>query len=232
MVEDGVNRDGTEDVCRDRRVTYICRHRRSDAATVPFSNPAIPINMGIRAAHGEILILQNPECTHQGRVIQTLVDNLLAITTTSVSHPGSPAAVFAAVSARDSGGSHISWLTHPDHSPRPLFFCGAIHRGIMIHIRGLDEDYLYCGCEDADLGQRLANEGHQLIFLPDTDAVVHHQYHPRCAAGDVNELLCRQAEINTELWERKREQRANRDIGDIRNIGRAWGVDRNPLDKP
>ncbi len=224
VVEDGDNRDGTGDTCREHEALYICRRNRPDSALVPFSSPSIPLNIGIRAATGSVLIIQNAECCHQGPVIQTLVDQLLASTTTTPEHPGSPTAVFATVDSMDESGQHISWLTNPEHSPRPFFFCGAIHRSIMLHIRGFDEDYLYAGYDDADMAERLANEGHRFIFSADT--LVHHQYHPPFAGS---ELGNRQAEINAQLFAVKQQQRSRRDIGDIRNIGREWGVDRNPL---
>lgn len=224
VVEDGDNRDGTEDICRYHDARYICRRNRPDPSVVPFSNPAIPLNIGIRSATGDILIIQGSECTHQSPVIRTLVDQLLSATTTNPEHAGSPAAVFASVSALNESGHHVAWLTHPEHSPRPFFFCGAIHRSIMMHIRGFDEDYLYAGYDDADMAERLTNEGHRFIFT--YDAIVHHQCHPPFAGG---ELGYRQAEINAGLFAEKQRLRLNRDIGDIRNIGRAWGVDRNPL---
>lgn len=224
VVEDGDNHDGTDDICRDHGVRYICRHNRPDPSIAPFSNPAIPLNIGIRAALGNILIIQNAECIHQGEVIRTLVDQLLAANITTPEHAGSPAAVFASVSALDETGHHVEWLTHPEHSTRPFFFCGAVHRSIMMHIRGFDEDYIYVGYDDADMAERLTNEGHRFIFT--TDAIVQHQYHPPHAGS---ELGCQQAKINEELFEFKQQQRLRRDIGDIRNIGRKWGVDRNPF---
>lgn len=225
VVEDGDNRDGTSDICSALGAQYICRHNRPDPADVPFSNPAIPLNIGIRAATGDILIIQNPECTHHGPVIQTLVDNLLRVTAATESHPGSPAAVFAAVSAKDENYQHAAWLTHPEYSPRPFFFCGAIHRSTMLRTRGFDEDYLYAGYDDADMAERLANEGHRFVFLDDSAAIVHHLYHPAAADSDLGRC---QAEINARLFAEKQRQRACRDIGDTRNLGRAWGVDRDP----
>jgi GT2 family glycosyltransferase len=94
----------------------------------------------------------------------------------------------------------------------------------MLHIRGFDEDYLYAGWEDEDIAQRFVASGIQFIFSP--DAIVHHQYHPSAAGND---LACRQAEINAQLFIDKQQQRARRDIGDVRNIGREWGVDRCPI---
>lgn len=226
VVEDGDNRDGTEGICRYHSARYICRRSRPDPSVVPFSNPAIPLNIGIRAATGDILVIQGAECTHQNPVIKMLVDQLLSITVTTPEHAGSPAAVFASVSALNESGHHVAWLTHPEHSPRPFFFCGAIHRSIMMHIRGFDEDYLYVGYDDADMAERLTNEGHRFIFIPPTDAIVHHQYHPPYANS---ELGCQQAKINEKLFESKQRQRLRRDIGDIRNIGREWGMDRNPF---
>lgn len=226
VVEDGDNRDGTSDICSALGARYICRRNRPDPAAVPFSNPAIPLNMGIRAATGDILIIQNPECTHHGPMIQNLVDNLLQATATTPGHTGSPAAIFAAVSARDEHDRHAAWLTHPEYSPRPFFFCGAIHCSTMLRTRGFDEDYLYAGYDDADMAERLANEGHRFVFLDDSVAVVHHQYHPAAADSDLGR---QQAEINAQLFICKQQQRACRDIGDTRNLGRAWGADRNPI---
>ena len=62
VVEDGYDGGLTENVCKefmDRLpVEYVCRRNRPD---VSFSNAAIPRNIGLRKATGDILVIQNAE---------------------------------------------------------------------------------------------------------------------------------------------------------------------------
>ena len=49
---------------------------RMDPAKKNYVNPCVPFNAGFRAATGDIVVLQNPECLHTGDILQHLKDNL------------------------------------------------------------------------------------------------------------------------------------------------------------
>lgn len=170
--------------------------------SVSFRNPSYPMNVGIRAATGDIVILQNAECRHQDP--QT-IQKLTAFVT--------PAnAVFAHVVALDQSGSPLMDYCSPVQ-PRPYFFCGAIRRDILLRLRGFDEDFYGAGYDDDDLAARLAGEGVQFVY---TDVLVHHQWHS--PAGIYSD-----AEQMRQLFEEKCAAMIRGELGTARNMGREWG---------
>ena len=201
VVEDGWDDGETEMLCKEQYpVKYLRRTKRPD---LPFSNPAIPANMGIRAAKGEILILQNAECSHVSpNLIKTLSERVTEDT-----------AQFPRVEALDVNGGHLLWFTHENDglAQRRFFFCGAILRKTIIDIGGYDEDYLYAAYDDNDLSDRLQAMGIKEVVNP--DLLVYHQWHERPGWS---------AAENAEVFHRK--QGANFTIA--RNQGREWGIDR------
>lgn len=168
VVEDGHDGD-TEEVCQRFPVKYVCRRDRPD---VQFSNPSVPINMGLRRASGDIVVLQNAECEHVGLTLQNLTYRV---------RDGK--AVFATVKALNEDGSFRQWYCHPEHRPVPWFFCGAMHRGRFLDIGGMDEDFTGPGYEDNDFAERM--KAAWITFEFSGDATVNHQWHP-CFAGASN----------------------------------------------
>lgn len=171
-------------------------------ASSQFRNPSFPNNVGIRAAQGDVIILQNAECRHDDPdVIQKLVSS---VTPTRV--------VFAHVRALDQTGAFVQDYCSPSN-PRPYFFCGAVQRDLLIRLRGFDEDFHGAGYDDDDLALRLHCEGAEFIY---SDAKVSHQWHEQ--AGDYSS-----ADQMRELFERKCGEMARGELGTVRNEGRAWG---------
>jgi GT2 family glycosyltransferase len=153
-------------LCESYGARHIpCRRPASPA----FRNPALPINIGIRAASGEIVILQNAECEHVTLDTITRLADLVASFP-----PSAPAAVFAHVVALNLDGSTMQTYCGPD-TRRPYFFCGAIRRDLLVRLRGFDEDFTGAGYDDDDLASRLAREGVDFLY-PDL-LLVHHQWH-------------------------------------------------------
>src|SRR5687767_13081485 len=48
----------------------IYLRERINRPEVLYSNQSVPLNMGVEWAEGDILILQNAECMHEGNVIE------------------------------------------------------------------------------------------------------------------------------------------------------------------
>lgn len=204
VVEDGFDGGETRRVCDHMGARYFRRARRPD---VPYSNPAVPINIGLRRAEGSIVILQNAECSHAG---EETIDRLAAPVR------GDRKWVhFAAVSARNPDGSHNHWYVHPLHDagPRPFFFCGAIAREHVERLRGMDEDYQHYGWEDNDFADRMDAIGLKSLFS--FDAVVHHQWHEGTDCWGIVD--------NALLYQKKSEDMKAGRIGPERNLGREWG---------
>ena len=161
VVEDG--KDGeTEGVCGKYPVKYLCRPDRPTHPT--FYNPAVVTNMGIRAATGDVVILQNAECEHDGDVIRLFRERV---------QPGM--AVFATVDAQKPDGTFNRWYCHPQYNRRPLFFCGAMYRKHFFELDLFDEEFGDYGWEDLDFADRMAEAGFRFQWADDIKA--HHQWH-------------------------------------------------------
>jgi GT2 family glycosyltransferase len=183
----------TELLCKASGVKYFKMNRPPSAE---YSNPVLPLNIGIRQSSGEVIILQNAECKH--------VDPDTIRKLTSLVTPTN--AVFARVIALDEEGRELL-LYCGRENPRPYFFCGAIRREWFERLRGFDEDYKAYGYEDDDFADRLRREGVEFIF---TDVLVYHQWHPY--PGKINDVVSSRI-----LYEAKRNEPT------VRNLGREWG---------
>jgi GT2 family glycosyltransferase len=191
-------------VCEAHGVRHIALHRPPSAV---FRNPSYPMNVGIRAATGEVVILQNAECLHvDPRAIAKLSSIVL------VPASSSPRAVFARVVALNPDGSETMVYCGPEN-PRPYFFCGAMRREWFLQLRGFDEDYTGAGYEDDDFAVRLQRAGCQFLF---TDVAVSHQWHPQ--AGELSDAPAMQT-----LYRGKTAAMLRGELGVTRNIGRNWG---------
>ena len=204
MVDDG---DGTHGypsarmICESFGVRHIpCRRPPS----AQFRNPALPNNMGIRAATGDIVILQNAECRHEDP------ETIAKLTAPVIANPN--LVVFARVTATQEDGSQ-GMLYCGQENPRPYFFCGAIRRQHLLDLRGFDEDYTGAGYDDDDLGDRLGASGIEFVF---SDVAVAHQWHlPAGAYTDVPAMRA--------LYQEKTTAMLQGELGLARNVGKDWG---------
>ena len=204
VVEDGYDGGKTKDVCNRFPVRYFCR---TDRPPREFSNPAIPNNIGIRQARGEVLLLQNSEIKHvTPNVIRRLAEPVLAAPMES--H-------FPTVVAWDESGEYYSYYINTTHIRRPLYFCQAVNRAVVEDMRGFDEDYVGYGYDDDDFANRLSAKGIQFVFHEEEDVLVHHQYHERYEPGDMDASMAK----NAEIFKRKLSSE-----GPTRNLGREWGL--------
>lgn len=172
-----------------------------------YSNPAIPNNIGIKAAEGDVLIIQNAECMHQGEVIEELTRDVNDFN-----------CIFPSVEALTVTNGHSDWYIHSKHSRRPFFFCGSIRRKTLIDLGGFDEDYLFYGWDDNDMADRLALNGIEYEFRD--DIIVKHQWHPNSYRIEDAE----RNQINADLYKQKSLDLKYGKIGLVRNVGREWGV--------
>lgn len=208
VVDDGTDNE-SQAICRDFGATYIKLDRPQSQA---YRNPAFPNNVGIRAAKGGIVILQNAECCHvDPNTIEKLAN---AVTDKNV--------VFAKVIALNPDGSIQQPYCSKD-LPRPYFFCGAIRKSWLDKLRGFDEDYVNAGYDDDDMAARLRKEGLTFEF---SDIEVHHQWHPPAGTGhtDFGPSLA--------LYTQKCAAMEIGALGTARNIGRDWGVGPKPVLPP
>lgn len=164
VVEDGNNNDDTPQVCRRYGAKYICRQNRPRWS---YSNPAIPKNIGIRKATGDILVIQ---CAEVRYTQPTDLENLIRGVERGKSR-------FATVKAVEPDGSFREWYAGPERAPKWfLDFCQASWREDVWNIGGFDEQYQGYGFDDDDFAFRLQASG--VTYEWALDVVAEHQWHP------------------------------------------------------
>jgi len=181
VVEDGYDGGDTKLVCDSWRsgkntlpVEYVCRRNRPD---VGYSNPAIPKNIGIKRATGDILIIQCAEVKYKRSTdIENLIRPLLRNETFSV---------YAPTESLNQCDQMEKWMVGPGinpihpgdgtSGPEFLDLCQAVWRRRVLAIGGFDEAYKYYGVEDNDFSDRLYYSGVDRVWS--SDVVVQHQWH-------------------------------------------------------
>ena len=170
VVEDGS--DGyTQGVCINAKnqglpVEYYSRKNRPD---LEYSNAAIPKNIAIRKATGDILIIQCAEVKYTS-------PNDIANLVRPVEECGGVSS-FAYCQALDELGGFQEWYAGPKRCAGWfLDFCQCVRRDRVEAIRGFDEGYMGYGFEDDDFAFRLQQSGVQYRWAP--EVTVQHQWHP------------------------------------------------------
>lgn len=154
---DSIKRQG-----RDVEIIIVPDDR--DHSQQAWLNPAPLLNEATRQSTGDVIIQQNAECKHINAVLEAFA--------------GLPRgeAWFASCMALNEDGSEDKWYCHPTERREPWFFCGAIWKADMLEY---DESFTEYGYEDKDLSDRLEVNGIKFRWLEPSEALVHHQWHPR-----------------------------------------------------
>lgn len=161
-------------------------------------NPCVPINVAVRASHGDIVVITNPEMEHREPVLLDMLEAL----------QGPDDYVTASCYEEDRG----IWLAGPNteygkHGRQPVprgahfHFCAMLHRELFERAGGFDEDYRYGqGCDDNDWLWRLAAIGARFKHVDRT--VYHHRTkHAWTGSSEQNARLLRQKWGST--WARR-----------------------------
>jgi glycosyltransferase involved in cell wall biosynthesis len=172
VTDDGLNPDNeqTELICKEFGAEYYLRPNRP--ADV-LANSSIALNISIKRATGDILIIQCPECKYEDRegiqkMVAPIIENPLVTT-------------FPRVQAlHENGHSFITWFIHETHNPRYLNFCQALRTDLAIKIGGFDQRMQGPGWDDDDFEQRLFAHGAIPVRV---DTLVSHQWHQGWARG-------------------------------------------------
>lgn len=151
----------TQRVCQDFGASYLRRMNKSDRRT------SVTNNIGIRAAKGEVILLQCAECKHESR---NSIEKMIA---PIVSDPS--VCTFPMVRDLDANGNISGWKFHPQsHQNIFISFMQAFARESVMAIGGFDETYVGWGLEDNDFNFRLQFSGVKCQFA---DNIVSHQWH-------------------------------------------------------
>jgi GT2 family glycosyltransferase len=158
-----------------------------------YVNTCIPYNIGIRAAKGDIIILQNAECLHVHDVITYLSENVndsnyISVSTYALNEEITnqlPSLInkddflvyFKSLPQQETGGSPIiGWYNHSTYRPVHYHFCSAITKRNLNLLGGFDERYAWgTSYEDTELIERIRRMGLRMIIVDEISVL--HQWH-------------------------------------------------------
>ena len=158
-----------------------------------YTNPCIPFNIGIRAAIGDIIVLQNPECLHVHDVLTYVNENIddrkyitmsayyLDEKTTKelpkYSDNNYIADYLKTLPQQGTGGDKMGWFNHSIHRPVYYHFCSAITKKNINLLGGFDERYAYgISYDDNEFIERIGRLGLNMVIADNVSVI--HQWHP------------------------------------------------------
>ena len=159
-----------------------------------YFNPCVPFNIGIRKAHGDIIMLQNPECLHVHDVLSHVAkevndSNYVTIsayqtgkkitpTLPQIIEKGSLLDYFKSLPQQSCTGKNaVGWYNHSKHRPVAYHFCSAMTRKNMESLDGFDKRFSWgIGFEDAEFIDRVRWSGLNIVISDDVSVI--HQWHP------------------------------------------------------
>lgn len=212
IVEDGVEGwNETQDVCRKWRgelpIDLVLRRNRPKLG---YSNPAIPKNIGIRKATGELLIIQ---CGEVRYTRETDIENL--IRPVAEDHLLS---TFAYCKALAPNGEFQEWYAGPERSAGWfLDFCQCASRAAITAIGGFDEQYQGYGFDDDDFAFRMQQFGVKYQWAP--EVITEHQWH---SIPDKNVELSEAGRTRLGILRKRVLEEGRADLV-IANVGMPWG---------
>lgn len=165
-----------------------------------YINPCVPFNMGINAAKGDIIILQNPECLHYGDVLKYAVDHLdnneyISFAAYSLDKKSTDQLNADTISRLQSGwlsflpqkveyDGEAGWYNHSLYKPRGFHWCAAINRCDLLDLGGFDERFaLGVGFDDEELLLRIQKKGMKTVIV-DEPFVLHQNHFQVPSGGD------------------------------------------------
>ena len=157
-----------------------------------YHNSCIPFNIGFRAAKGDKIIIQNPECFHYGNILDYTEKNLVQnsylsfgcysldkISTNNINDIFADKLIDQVINqnnsfARNDGDS--GWYNHSLHRPKAYHFCTAITRKDLECLGGFDELFaLGIAYDDNEFLSRIKKKNLDILFVD--DELVLHQNH-------------------------------------------------------
>lgn len=168
------------------RVIYL------DPSKKWYKNSCIPFNIGFKAAKGDKIIIQNPECYHYSPILQYVENNLNENTYFSFGCFSLDKEVTDHVDILFSKNkiteiikqnSHVvkndgdlGWYNHSLHRPHALHFCTAISKKALDKLHGFDERFaLGIAYDDNEFIQRVRKN--LKVEFVDTVIVLHQNHY-------------------------------------------------------
>lgn len=136
-------------------------------------NPCVPINRGVEAARGDVIVITNPEILHKEPALPRMLDELEAL--------GANGYVLAAAWCPEQGQWHChSSRKHAEKVPQGAgyHFCAMLNRSLWDAAGGFDEGYRQgAGYDDPDWTWRLHRAGAKFKICDDIVVI-----HPKSGA--------------------------------------------------
>jgi len=145
----------------------------------------VAFNRGLRAATGDVIVIQNPECYHVGDILIYVKENIkpnvylsfgcyaISQEETIALHNGMMPVMHNRVFT---GNDRNGWYNHTEHRPVAYHFCSAIMRKDLDRMGGFDERYARgVAFDDDDFIRRIKHRG-MMVRIIDNPYVIH-QYH-------------------------------------------------------
>ena len=146
-----------------------------------YVNPCVPYNVGFKAATGDIVIIQNPECCHVGDIIKAAADmtteeRYISFHTYALDQKDTASLKNISISAsgdlpfkfKERGigtGYQSGYYNHVEYRPVGFHFCNSIRRSHLVEMGGFDERYAHgIGYDDNELLVRVLRKGLQLLY--------------------------------------------------------------------
>ncbi|MDF2552046.1 MAG: hypothetical protein K0R77_1321 [Chryseobacterium sp.] len=158
-----------------------------------YQNSCIPFNIGFRAAKGDKVILQNPECLHFGNILEYTENNLtdtnyLSFACFSLDKDSTenldllletPTEITAIIQKDDHiilNDGDAGWYNHSVHRPEAYHFCTAISKKSLQKLKGFDERFaLGIAYDDNELIERV--KALLRIKFVDEEIVLHQNHY-------------------------------------------------------
>ncbi|MBU8883074.1 glycosyltransferase [Kaistella sp. DKR-2] len=163
-----------------------------DPANKWYKNSCIPFNIGFRAAKGDKIIIQNPECFHLGDILKYTNEylndkNYLSfgcfsldkevtdhLDTFLVQNKIEKIIKENAYVVKNDGA--LGWYNHSLHRPYALHFCTAISKNTLDKLQGFDERFaLGIAYDDNEFIQRVRKN--LKVKFVDAEIVLHQNHY-------------------------------------------------------
>jgi hypothetical protein len=176
-----------------------------------YSNPALTYNMGIKAAKGDLLIMQG------GEILWPRTDNFASLLEPQRARDYKTVTMSQCEKIGEADGRHT--LCMPDVECIYYFFGASFWKKFAVELGGFEESYETWGNEDEDFSRVMRRHGVKAVYMG-TKCVTHHQWHPHVSMA---------AQINPRDKARYEERFKLIKQGHLSNEGREWGIDKGVI---
>lgn len=184
-------------------------YRANRKVGLGWGNAAIPFNIGIKEAQGDVVVMQS------GDVMYTKPTDLEKLLAPHVDGDERIVTLATCEKIGEPDGVHFT-VRAGDQEVLLFSFGCAFNRNFALALGGFEESYAAWGFEEDDLALLMLRHGAKVKWFAPEVVCTHHQYHTWVPNNCMNTPQDREA---------FRLRRAAIEAGHLANEGRAWGID-------